>query len=321
MADLAAPPPRIRVGVAGSSYWAWWCHGTVLARHPGVDFVGFWARRREVAEGAVEQVGAGDVFADLDQLLDRVDLLAVALPPDVQPGVAVRAARAGKHLLLEKPLAFEPPAARKVAEAVRESNVHGLVFLTYLYHPTVVTWLDEMADLARRAGPWEGAIVSCAGGIGGDDSPYRGSSWRWERGGLWDLGPHGLSIASALLSPVYQVIGTRGVRDAAHVLLNHETGAATYLSLTLTAPPGAEEASVEIWGPGGRHRLSLPSDSLREVYARAVDDLLHAIGSGAQPLSGVESAVESVDILYAAESAINAGTSADHLGRVGSVAQ
>ena len=60
--------------------------------------------------------------------------------------------------------------------------------------PEVLTWLQEMAELARTAGPLEVAIVSCAGGMDKPDSPYRNSTWRRERGGLWDWGAHALSV-------------------------------------------------------------------------------------------------------------------------------
>jgi len=33
--------PGLRFAVLGSVYWAWWCHGTVLAGRHDVDFVGF----------------------------------------------------------------------------------------------------------------------------------------------------------------------------------------------------------------------------------------------------------------------------------------
>ena len=42
---------------------------------------------------------------DSSAFLDAVDGVAFAVPPDVQAPIAVAAARAGKHLMLEKPLA------------------------------------------------------------------------------------------------------------------------------------------------------------------------------------------------------------------------
>jgi predicted dehydrogenase len=278
----------------------------VLANHPDLDFVGFWGRRADSAQRAVDHVGAGKAFSDLDELFSQVDLVSIALPPDVQPNLAIRAAEAGKHLLLEKPLALDPTAARRVADAVRKRHVHSLVFLTYLFQPDVLAWLHKMSTLARKAGPWEGAIVSCAGGIGADDSPYRDSTWRWERGGLWDWGPHALSVLQALLPPITHLTGTRGVRDTANVILTHQTRATSYLMLTVTAPPGAEDSSVVVWGPGGRHRLDLPTGSLREAYGRAIGELQQAIVAGGEPSPECDEATAAVDVLFAADATLAA---------------
>jgi predicted dehydrogenase len=304
MTDQAATKPRPRIGVLGSAYWAWWCHGTVLAQRPDVDFVGLWARRRESAQVAVDRIGSGKPFDDFEEFLDNVDVVTIALPPDVQPALAIRAAEAGKHLLLEKPLALDPSAARLVAKSIRTRGVHSLVFLTYLFQPVVQNWLQTMSGLAHKSGPWEGAILTCAGGIGAD-SPYRDSTWRWERGGLWDLGPHALSVVQALFPPIVAVTGTRGVRDTANVLLTHQGGATSYFSLTVTAPPGAEDSSLVIWGPGGRHRLELPTGMLREAFGRAVDSLLGSVATGANSSRAADDGARVVEILAAAERAID----------------
>jgi hypothetical protein len=156
---------RPRAGVLGTGYWAWWCHGTVLAAHPDVDFVGFWGRTRRNTRAAIDAVGAGEAFDDLDAFLERVDLVSIALPPDVQARLAATAARAGKHLLLDKPLALDLTAVDGVVDAVDQTGVITLTFLTYMFQPDVIEWLHRMGDLATTAGPWEGAIVSCAGSI------------------------------------------------------------------------------------------------------------------------------------------------------------
>src|ERR1035437_5099917 len=59
------------------------------------------------------------------------------------------------------------------------------------------------------------------------------------RGALWDIGPHALSILLPALGPVTHVVADRGLGDTVMVVLRHESGAASTMSLSLTAPPGS----------------------------------------------------------------------------------
>ena len=114
---------------------------------------------RDVAKA--KAVGAGfDVpgYGDLDALLAEVDAVAIALPPDVQAPLAVRAAEAGKHLLLEKPIALDVATADRVVAAVRDAGVASVVFFTFRFQRATSTWLTEAArtTLAGGAGSWLG---------------------------------------------------------------------------------------------------------------------------------------------------------------------
>ena len=66
---------------------------------------GVWARRPEASRAVAEKFGAVAVptFA---ALIERCDAVAFAVPPDVQAELATIAARAAKHLMLDKPLAL-----------------------------------------------------------------------------------------------------------------------------------------------------------------------------------------------------------------------
>ncbi|NIZ91309.1 Gfo/Idh/MocA family protein [Kineococcus rubinsiae] len=289
--------PR-RFGVLGTGYWARWCHGAALAAHPDVELVGFWGRDRAKADAAAAEAG-GRGFADLDELLAAVDAVSIALPPDVQAPLAVRAARAGRHLLLEKPVALELAAADAVLAATREAGVASVVNVTYLFQPDITDWLDRLRELAVRHGPWEGALVRWGGSIDAPGSPFRDSPWRREHGGLWDAGPHALSVLGALLPPVERVTAARGVRDAVTVLAEHAGGASTAMSLTGTAPPGIGGPSAIVWGPGGRHEMPWFTGTPQEGFARAVDDLRAAALSGREHPAGAADGRDTVAVLSA----------------------
>ncbi len=73
----------IRLGLIGSGYWARAVHGASAAQHPGVNLVGVWGRNSEKAHEAADELGAR-AYTDLDQLIDDVDALTFAVPPDVR---------------------------------------------------------------------------------------------------------------------------------------------------------------------------------------------------------------------------------------------
>lgn len=290
---------RLRVGVLGNSYWAWWCHGSVLEADPEVDLVGYWGRSPERTLEATRQTG-GRAFAHLDDLLDEVDAVSIALPPDVQAEVAVRAARAGKHLLLDKPLALNLADADAVVDEVLVAGVRTLSFMTLLFQPDTVDWLTKIRLLADSEGPWDALTISMAGSIDEPGSPYAASAWRHEHGGLWDWGPHALSLVNHIQAPVSRVSATRGVRDTVTVVLEHADGACSILTLTVKAPPLAQHSTATLWGPGGRHHIDLPRENLREAYARAQTQFRDCIQSRTEHLLNAQYGRDVVAILDAA---------------------
>src|SRR5690348_1969049 len=107
---------NLRIGVVGTGYWADVVHATGAAAHTKTDLVGVWGRDRGKADALAGQHG-GRGYDDFDAFLADVDLLTFAVPPHVQAGLALRAAEAGKHLLLEKPVTLDVAAADRLVEA------------------------------------------------------------------------------------------------------------------------------------------------------------------------------------------------------------
>src|SRR6185295_778262 len=95
----------LEVGIVGAGPWARKAYAPMLAAGPETRLAGIWSRRLESAREAAAPHGA-DAVESFDELLDRSEAIAFAVPPDAQAGLAARAARAGKHLFLDKPLAL-----------------------------------------------------------------------------------------------------------------------------------------------------------------------------------------------------------------------
>lgn len=169
------------------------------------------------------------------------------MPPDVQVPIATRAARAGKHLLLEKPIAISPADADTLADAVESAQVASIVFFTGRFQADVRAWLAEA--LAARG--WAGGCAVWLGSAMRPGSPFN-TPWRQEKGGLWDLGPHVLSLLWASLGPVRSVAADAGRGDITHLVLHHDTGVTSTVTVTLDQPQNAEFSELYLWGEPGR---------------------------------------------------------------------
>src|SRR4051794_21840716 len=119
----------MRFGLFGTGPWANLAHAPGLAAHDGVDLVGVWGRNQAKADDLASRYGA-KAYPTVDALIAAVDAIAGAPPPDVQAPIALQAARAGRHLLLDKPVAFEPAVAEQIAAAVAERDLASVVFFT-----------------------------------------------------------------------------------------------------------------------------------------------------------------------------------------------
>src|SRR5690242_9353908 len=118
----------VRIGLVGTGYWAREVHARGLEAHPDVEFAGMWGRD-----------------SDYDARFAEVDAVAFAVPPTVQAELALRAANAGKHLLLEKPIALDVAAADRLVAAVEEHRLSSVVFFTQRFVPVWEEWLTAAA--------------------------------------------------------------------------------------------------------------------------------------------------------------------------------
>lgn len=267
----------MRIGLLGTGPWAQMVHAPALGGHGEVEFAGIWGRRTGAAKDLAERHGTR-AYDDVDELLADVDAVAVALPPDVQASLAVRAARAGCHLLLDKPLASTVTQGRAVVEAAREAQVASVVFFTTRFQTGPEAWITEQAgrtDWFTARAEWLGAVFTTG------DSPFAASPWRRKKGALWDVGPHALSVLLPVLGDVRRVAAAaHGPGDTVHLVLDHAGGASSTLTLSLTAPPAAAGATVELRGAAGTTVLPDGSEEAVAAFARAADALLTAARTG-----------------------------------------
>ncbi|MBP2475286.1 putative dehydrogenase [Crossiella equi] len=266
---------QLKIGLVGAGPWARNVHGPGIADHPGTRLVSVWARRRAAAEEVAQPLGA-EVAGSFAELLSTVDAVAFAVPPAVQGELALEAARAGKHLVLEKPVAGTVDQAARLADQVDARGLVSLLLLTRRYSPEVRDWLAEL----HRLGGWTGGSVRWLTGavLGG---PYSASPWRQSDGAVLDIGPHAIDLLDAALGPVTDVLAAhRGADDLCHLVLGHEGGASSTLTLSLRLPiqPGVVE--IAVYGQHGHRALGSGGFTAQDCFTALLDEFLAMVDSG-----------------------------------------
>jgi predicted dehydrogenase len=272
--SFAGSPGRtLRFGLAGTGYWARTVHGPALASTPGIEFTAVWGRN-PMAAGAIADAFGSTAHSDFGTLLADVDAVAFSVPPDVQSGLALQAANAGKHLLLEKPVCTSEDPAAALAQAVDDAQVASVVFFTARFQPDVRAWL---ADVASKT--WTGGYAVWLGSALAESSPFD-TPWRREKGGLWDLGPHAVSLLSASLGRVVRVSADAGPADVSHLVLHHAGGPTSTVTVTVNGPPSADGLELSVWGQSGRSAAPGESADPVEALRTALTELAGNARSG-----------------------------------------
>ncbi len=111
----------IRVGVVGTGVFGYH-HTRVLAGFDGAQFIGIHDQNAERAKEVAAQFGI-PAHPTLEALLAACDAVVVAVPTVHHQAVVLEAADAGKHVLVEKPIAFSLDEARRMAEAFRSKGL------------------------------------------------------------------------------------------------------------------------------------------------------------------------------------------------------
>lgn len=114
-------------------------HLRAYAANPNCEVVAVGSRRAESARRVAAEAGVGDatIYTDFDQLLadERVNVLSITTPHDSHADLTIRAARAGKHILLEKPICMRYEDMEPMRRAVEEAGVKTLVGFVLHWNP------------------------------------------------------------------------------------------------------------------------------------------------------------------------------------------
>ncbi|UVI33203.1 Gfo/Idh/MocA family protein [Paenibacillus spongiae] len=132
-----------RIGIIGSGFIIRECHLPAY-REAGYQVVGIASRMKANAEAVASEFGIPKVYDTIQELLDdpSVDVVDIAVPPHMQPELIAMAARAGKHILAQKPLAVTYKEAVETVRICQEAGVQLLVNQNGRFDPAVMAAKD-----------------------------------------------------------------------------------------------------------------------------------------------------------------------------------
>ncbi|MDX6223256.1 MAG: hypothetical protein QOD91_2310 [Frankiales bacterium] len=265
----------MRFGVVGTGYWARTVHAPALGAHRDAVLRGVWGRDGTKSATLADELGVA-AYPTLEAMLDDVEAVAIAVPPEVQATIAVTAARQGKHLLLDKPLALSTAAADQVVAAVADSGVRSLVFFTQRFSDNIARWLGS----CQGQDEWLSAHVRNFGAIYEPGNPFGESPWRRACGPLWDIAPHALSLVLPLLGPADRVFAERGVNDAVDLVVHHSAGGTSTLSLSLDSPAGSIGSYAQFFGRAGQSLTPEATVTPLQAMGECISQLVAPMGAG-----------------------------------------
>ncbi len=279
---------KLRIGLVGYGSWAERVHIPSIALTESAELTAICGPDVERAQRMAEHYNASLGTDDLHRLVGSaaVDAVLVVSPNDAHAAAVVAAARAGKPVLCEKPLARTLDEARLMTAAVREADVQHMVAFTWRHVPAL--------QLAQKmvAGGEVGRVLHVAGHFlhHGWLSLDARRPWRFDRrrmgsGILGDLGVHMFDMLAWLVGapvtrvcarlstfgPKPEVTGQRPVFDDGHILLDFAGGSHGSVRISRVAssagrPPFPDmHQGVELYGDTGALVYDLHRHSRLEV--------------------------------------------------------
>ena len=126
----------VRVGVAGVGTWGE-KHARVYQAIPEATLVGVFDENAERSRSVAQQHGCA-VFDSLDELLAEVEAVSVAVPTVAHRAMFERVAKAGRHALVEKPMAVTVEEADSMRAAAQQAGVKLQIGQVERFNPAFV---------------------------------------------------------------------------------------------------------------------------------------------------------------------------------------
>jgi predicted dehydrogenase len=308
---------RLRIALLGTG-WVADFHARAVREHPGAELVAAANWREPSLRALAERHHIPRTTTDWRELATdpAVDAAVVATPNALHAPQAIAFLEAGKHVLVEKPMAPTLAEADAMVAAARRGAAWLMVAHCWRFHP------DVRALRARVERGELGEIVKTRGY--GAHAGWGPAGWFTDPelaggGALLDMGVHAIDTTRYLLGDplparVCAAVGTRygdyAVDDDAVLLVSWSNGTTSVVESGWWQPKVAGlEADTELYGTGGYARVWEQTEPppgyehcTQPMYSAQLAELVEAVAAGRQPRPGGEDGrvvVEVVEQAYA----------------------
>ena len=255
---MSTPSRTYGFGIVGCGVIAPF-HARSIASIPNAELRAVMDVVPEAAQKRAAEFG-GEAYTNLDAMLARpdIDVVCVCVPSGLHAEIGVRAARAGKHVIVEKPIDITLEAADRMIEACHEFNVKLGVISQHRFGPGMIK-LREALDAGRFGRLILGdAIIKWYRTQGYYDSGDWRGTWALDGGGaLMNQGVHYIDQLQWMMGPVKSIYARTAtaahnieVEDIALAILTFENGAIGTIQGSTAVYPGLPER-LEISGTEG----------------------------------------------------------------------
>src|SRR5690625_4837319 len=205
-----------------------------------------------------------DGYENSEEMLQRddLDIVAICTPTGLHAKLAIQVAEAGKHVILEKPIAMNLEDTDKIIEACKNNNVKLSVVHPNRYRP-VVKELKQIIDSGSLG------KISHANALVNwnrnqayyDQSPWRGTK-AGDGGALMIQAIHNLDLLLWLMGDVKEVFSMEATRlrdieaeDVSNGVLKFSSGALGMVQASTTVYPKNFEESITLFGENGTVKI------------------------------------------------------------------
>lgn len=245
-------------------------------------------RDADAVARVARECGVDESVTDWRRLVERrdLDVVDVCTPPGTHAEIVTAAARAGKDVICEKPLASNYADAKAARDAVTAAGVRHAVGFNYRRLPA----LSLMAEMVRGGDVGEVRLWRATWLSDEFVDPSVAFDWRFDAamGGstIADLGSHLFDLATWMLGPIAEVSAMSStfvserdssgrprrveVDDASSVLVRFASGALGTMEVARVAPRRPCDFLVEVNGSRGTAMFSYPR--LNELWFGSLDD-------------------------------------------------
>jgi UDP-N-acetyl-2-amino-2-deoxyglucuronate dehydrogenase len=253
---------RFRVALVGCGRIAG-NHVGAIDKLDGLELVAACDTKFDRAEAIAAGRGI-PAFRSIEEMLASVecDLVSICTPSGLHPAHGIAAARAGRHVLTEKPMATRLQDADALVEACDEAGVHLFVVKQNRLNPPIQL-LRRAVDkgrfgriyLANTTVRWTRPQDYY------DQAPWRGT-WEFDGGAFMNQASHYVDLIQWLVGPVESVVAKTATlarhieaEDTGAAVLRFRNGAIGIIEATVLTYPRNLEGSITILGEKGSVKI------------------------------------------------------------------